>query len=121
MKILVVEDDLPSFEILHWAFKKMEIPLEELAHAETLKAASDMLKMGKVYNAIFFDLHLPDATEESSLAFIKAHPEQKIIIFSGTDDESIILESMRSGAVHFLSKSHFRVDDLKRALLYVKL
>lgn len=119
MKILVIEDDHSSFEILRLQCSKLGILEENITHVSNLQKAKELISSNlKDFDVIFLDLRLPDAYEILSLEFIQSHPGHKIVIYSGTDDDKLIFDCMKSGAVHFLSKNGFSLKDLKRTLLY---
>lgn len=119
MKVLIVEDDPASFHLLEFNLTELKIPKENMVWTQYLKSAELLLETYR-FDLIFLDLSLPDSIEGDTLQFIKKYPQVKIVIFTANEDQRIIMECMRSGAIYTIPKDTFRIADLERALSYAR-
>ncbi len=103
LKLLVVEDDAPSLELMAEVFTSLQAEVRPVDNSETAAALVDREK----FDGIFLDLEMPrlhgfDLTHrirESS--WNKSTP---IIVVSGRSDRQTMRESFSVGASYFLQK-----------------
>ena len=103
IKLLVVEDDAPSLELMAEVFTSLQAEVRPVDNSETAAALVDREK----FDGIFLDLEMPrlhgfDLTHrirESS--WNKSTP---IIVVSGRSDRQTMRESFSVGASYFLQK-----------------
>lgn len=100
-KILVIDDE----EIVRISCKRALIPAGyEVDAAASGKEGLDFFEKGK-YDLVIIDLKMPGIDGISLMAYIKRlSPEQNIMIMTGYDTIDHIVESISSGAVHYLEK-----------------
>jgi len=103
LKLLVVEDDLPSLELMEEVFTSLQADVRPINNSETAAALGSKEK----FDGIFTDLEMPrvhgfDLTNrirESS--WNRATP---IIVVSGRSDRETMQRSFSVGASYFLQK-----------------
>jgi CheY-like chemotaxis protein len=103
LKLLVVEDDLPSLELMDEVFTSLEACVRPINDGET---AAELINREK-YDGIFLDLEMPNMhgfdlarrTRESS--WNKSTP---IVIVTGRDDRTTMQQAFAVGATFFLQK-----------------
>jgi len=103
LKLLVVEDDLPSLELMDEVFTSLEACVRPINDGET---AAELINREK-YDGIFLDLEMPNMhgfdlarrTRESS--WNKSTP---IVIVTGRDDRTTMQQAFAVGATLFLQK-----------------
>jgi CheY-like chemotaxis protein len=103
LKLLVVEDDLPSLELMAEVFTSLQADVRPVSNSETAAALVGREK----FDGIFLDLEMPrlhgfDLTNrirESS--WNKSTP---IIVVSGRNDRETMRQSFSVGASYFLQK-----------------
>jgi DNA-binding response OmpR family regulator len=103
LRLLVVEDDAPSLELMAEVFTSLPAEVRPVDNSETAAALADREKFG----GIFLDLEVPrlhgfDLTHrirESS--WNKSTP---IVVVSGRSDRQTMRESFSVGASYFLQK-----------------
>ena len=97
LRILIVDDDAPLLEVLQRAFQNAGA--EVVAHS-TFEGARRALQEG-TFDALLTDVRL-GAFNGLQLAVISrdAHPEIRVIVFSGFDDPVLRSEAERVGATY---------------------
>lgn len=101
MKILIVEDDEMILRALEFRLKKESYDVQV---ARTGKEALDLLK-SKSFHLVITDLMLPFVMGMELLAYIKAnHPNVPVIVLSGADEETTVMDAFKMGADDFISK-----------------
>jgi len=102
LKLLVVEDDVPSLELMAEVFTSLQADVRPVSNSETAAAIASKEK----FDGIFLDLEmprlhgfeLPHRIRESS--WNKSTP----IVVSGRNDRETMRESFSVGASYFLQK-----------------
>jgi PAS domain S-box-containing protein len=116
--ILFVEDNYDDFEFMDNQFalyKKSGLVVE---HSDCLASALTRLQRGGI-DIIFLDLALPDSQGIDTIKKVRlSAPAIPIVVFSGTDDMTIALESLKYGAEDFLLKGSVAADSLSRSINY---
>ena len=101
MKILIVEDDPMILHALEFRLKKENYEVEV---ACTGKEALDLLKTSS-FNLVITDLMLPFVMGMELLTYIKASkPNVPVIVLSGADEETTVMEAFKLGADDFIAK-----------------
>lgn len=122
--ILVVDDDEYLREQIYWAFKK---------ESYRLLQAGSRAQMCRIMNKtsvdlVLLDLHLPpeeDTPEEGMRALEeikKIHPEIKVVVMTGDQEEETSLRVINNGAYDYFSKP-FDLEEMKIVLkraLYIQ-
>src|SRR5258708_5742278 len=114
LKILIVEDDLPSLELMAEVFSSLEADVRPLSDSQKAAGLVDQEK----FDGIFLDLEMPglDGLELARLirksSWNKSTP---IVIVTGRDDRDIMQRAFSIGATFFLQKP---VDRQKLSMLF---
>lgn len=107
LKVLLLEDNPGDAFLLKFYLSESANPVFTVNHAETLKAALDMLAEGK-YDIIISDMNLPDSFGVDTIkSILQKHPGNMLIVLTGLTDEEVGLETVRYGAQDFLVKGKF--------------
>ncbi len=118
-RLLLVEDK-PSDAALHTAMLR-STALSELFEVVLVGRLSECLAaLAEATPAcVLLDMGLPDADGIEGLARIRlVAPEVPIVVLTGTDDETVGLEAMSSGAQDYLVKGHVDGRVLARSVRY---
>ena len=90
----------------------------EVDHATTLADALVLLQKIN-FDACLADLHLPDATELEAFEQIRAFDARiPIVVLTGSDNESLALKAIESGAQEVMAKGNVTVQMLFRAVRF---
>jgi DNA-binding NarL/FixJ family response regulator len=112
--ILIVEDEPMFAQFLKISLT--EFGYKQLTEAATLHFAIEAIK-AKQPHLILLDLNLPDSKGTETLKQLKASVDSvPIVIISGVDDPSVIIESARLGARDYVSKATISLDDLRKTI-----
>ncbi|MBD1395636.1 response regulator [Pontibacter sp. JH31] len=99
--ILIVEDDEMMLRALEFRLKKDG---HEVTVARNGKEAMEYLKVSS-FKLVITDLMLPFVMGMELISYIKAnHPQVSVIVLSGADDESTVIEAFKLGADDFITK-----------------
>src|SRR5215207_9003762 len=117
LRVLLIEDNPGDAD---W----VEEHLSELGHHRVEITRAPRLEEGlrelisQAFDAVIVDLSLPDASPAQTLAHIRKTRESvAIVVLSGSDDDHMRREALRSGAQEFLTKGTGAGLDLGRCLL----
>ena len=114
LKLLVVEDDLPSLELMDEVFTSLKADVRPISDGQQ---AADLVSHER-YDGIFLDLEMPDmhgfdlARRIRQSSWNKSTP---IVIVTGRDDRTTMREAFAMGATFYLQKP---VDRQKLSTLY---
>jgi CheY-like chemotaxis protein len=103
LKLLVVEDDLPSLELMEEVFTSLEADVRPISDGN---GAVDLINHEK-YDGIFLDLEMPNmhgfdlARRVRESSWNKSTP---IVIVTGRDERSTMQQAFAFGATFFLQK-----------------
>jgi CheY-like chemotaxis protein len=114
LKLLVVEDDLPSLELMAEVFGSLHAGVRSLS--ESKKAA--MLINQEKFDGIFLDIEMPELNGLELARLIRNSSWNKttpIIIVTAQDDRSTMQQAFAAGATFFLQKP---VDRQKLTALF---
>ena len=119
LRILLVDDDPEDAEIFRRYAAESELYRIEVDHTRGADEALRQLSEHK-YNLVFLDQRLGEAvTGLDILRRIRAkESEPPIIVFTGTGNEQVAVEMMKSGATDYLLKDTFNCEILERSIHY---
>ena len=121
-KILMVEDDsLDAEEVIRTLAIKLtdtDSQKYDVRHVSTLTRGLKALDCEQ-FDLILLDMGLPDASETESFEKIYAlTPHIPIVMITGSQDQTLALEMVRSGAQDFLIKGVSTRQELVRCVAY---
>jgi CheY-like chemotaxis protein len=114
LKLLVVEDDLPSLELMEEVFASFKVDVRPISDGQI---AADLINRER-YDGIFLDLEMPNMHGFDLARRIRASSWNKstpIVIVTGRDDRTTMQEAFAKGATFFLQKP---VDRQKLGTLF---
>jgi signal transduction histidine kinase len=118
MRVLLVEDHLPTARLIAENLAAMEQPAPEVHALASLQAALAALG-SDTYDVVLLDLGLPDSQGLETLEAVRATSAQvPVVVLTGLDDPDAALGAMRKGADDFLVKRRLDTEDLARAARY---
>jgi len=107
LKVLLIEDNPGDAFLMKFYLGESTSPVFHVSHAETVKAALDLLAAEK-FDIILSDMNLPDSFGVDTLKTILGnYPGNMVIVLTGLTDEEVGLETVRYGAQDFLTKGKF--------------
>ena len=118
IRLLLIEDsNIDAMFVTRLLQSNPEIRFE-IDHATTLADALVLLREIE-FDASLVDLHLPDAVELEAFEQIRALDARiPIVVFTGSDDESLALRAIESGAQDVMAKEHVTGQMLFRAVRF---
>ena len=122
LKILLVEDSSTSAMLVHNVLEGGDDVHGKFAltHCKTLGEAVKCLKKEE-FDLILLDLTLPDSSGLETLSRMRtAVPDIAVVVLTATDDESIGLEALQTGAQDYLIKDETYPKLLKRSVSYAR-
>src|ERR1700681_2528391 len=114
LKLLVVEDNIPSLELMTEVFMSLKAEVRPLSDSQ--KAAA-MVNQEK-FDGIFLDLEMPNLNGFDLARLVRKSSWNKstpIIIVTGRDDRQTMQDAFAIGATFFLQKP---VDRQKLSILF---
>lgn len=118
IKVLMVEDEPADEATIHAMIVNGGAGRYEVVHEKTLSGATERLRK-ETFDLILLDLSLPDSNGLTTMNSIQHEASgAAIVVITGTDDEAIALEALKSGAEDFLVKGQFNVSLLVRSAKY---
>ncbi|XID93482.1 response regulator [Paenibacillaceae bacterium WGS1546] len=115
VRILVVEDEIGVRRSLIGKLRGIELPIEIAGEAENAEQALDMMEK-ETPDIVLLDMRMPGMGGYRFLPILQRQfPSVKTIILSGYSDFEYVLQSLRSGAVDYLTKPVIK-EELEKAL-----
>src|SRR6267154_907113 len=114
LKLLVVEDNIASLELMTEVFTTLNAEVRPLSDSEK---AVDIVNQER-FDGIFLDLEMPNLNGFDLARLIRKSPSNKstpIIIVTGRDERQTMQEVFALGATFFLQKP---VDRRKLSILF---
>ena len=119
-QFLVVEDNPADAELIQVMLEGSYHNQADITLATTLQQATSLLNERK-FDAILLDLHLPDSSGAATVSAVsKLNPNTAILVLTGTQDESIAVEALSSGAQDYLSKNEVSSTNFSRSIRYAQ-
>jgi len=103
LKILVVEDDAPSLELMCEVLQSVDVQVRPIANSEE---AAALVKRER-FDGIFMDLQMPRMHGFELASRIRESPWNKstpIIVVTGREERTTMQEAFKVGATFFLQK-----------------
>ncbi|MDH5772301.1 MAG: response regulator [Rhodospirillaceae bacterium] len=122
LKILLVEDSSTSAMLVHNVLEGGDDVHGKFAltHCKTFGEALECLKKEE-FDLVLLDLTLPDSSGLETLSRMRtAAPNVAVVVLTATDDESIGLEALQTGAQDYLIKDETYPKLLKRSVSYAR-
>lgn len=118
IRLLLIEDsDIDAMFVTRLLQSNPKLAFK-IDHATTLADALILLREID-FDASLVDLHLPDAVELEAFEQIRALDARiPIVVFTGSDDESLALKAIESGAQDVMAKGHVTGQMLFRAIRF---
>jgi len=118
INILLIEDNPGDIRLIQELLREIGNEKFKLVYQENLKGGIKNLNKSK-FHVILLDLTLPDSLGLDSLKFLLARVSSiPIIILTGTDDQTLAIEAVKSGAQDYLIKGKVNEDLLERSKFY---
>lgn len=117
LRLLIVEDDLPSARLLR---ELLESNGDRFAiqHVTSAAAACAAIDHGGI-DVVILDLGLPDATDLQALGKLEeCVSEIPVIVLTGRGDETLAMDALHRGAEDYLLKGNVDHNSLLRAIRY---
>ena len=114
LKLLVVEDNIPSLELMTEVFRSLKAEVRPISDSEKAVAVVNQEK----FDGIFLDLEMPNLNGFDLARLIRKSSWNKstpIIIVTGRDDRQAMQDAFAIGATFFLRKP---VDRQKLSVLF---
>ena len=118
LRLLIVEDDLPSARSLREMLEHSDDPRFAIRHVTSAEAACEEVRRGDV-DVVMLDLGLPDATDLQALVRLEAAVHEiPVIVLTGRSDESLASDALQFGAEDYLRKGEIGFQSLIRSIRY---
>ncbi|MDQ3280524.1 MAG: diguanylate cyclase, partial [Acidobacteriota bacterium] len=118
LRLLIVEDDLPSARSLREMLEHSDDPQFTIRHVASAAAACEAVRHGDL-DVVMLDLGLPDATDLQALVQLEAAVHEiPVIVLTGRGDESLATDALHFGAEDYLRKGEIAFDSLIRSIRY---
>ena len=112
MKVLIIEDDQETVEVISLAFK-MRWPEAELISAKLGEEGLQLLE-SESPQAVILDLGLPDISGFEVLRRIRKVSDVSVVIMSVRRDEAIVVKAIEYGANEYITKPFRQLDLLNK-------
>lgn len=106
MRVLLV-DDHPVLQEVLGAVARSAFAGARVDVASDLEQAIDRAGDGEAPDLVLLDLGLPGcAGMEALITFRKAHPHQRVVVVSASEDPGSVSGALEAGAAGFVPKTH---------------
>ncbi|MBT3996643.1 MAG: response regulator [Chloroflexi bacterium] len=114
--VLVVEDNLGDARLIQEYLRESETLEAEIKIVTTLAAAVEFLQL-KAFDIVLLDLSLSDSSGLGSVRVLtRTAKTTPIVVLSGNEDYSLILQSVQAGAQDYLPKQDVSTGNLSRSI-----
>ena len=118
INILLIEDNPGDIRLIQELMKEVSNGRFNLLYHDNLTEGMQLLNDRK-FNVILLDLSLPDSEGLNTLEkILKNAKDIPIIILTGTDDQTLAIEAVKSGAQDYLIKGKVNGILLERTIFY---
>ena len=103
LRLLVVEDDAPSLELMREVFTSLEAEVSAVGNSENAAALINQQR----FDGIFLDLGMPSPDGFQLARLIRKSAPNKstpVVIVTGVDDKKVMEQAFSMGATFFLQK-----------------
>lgn len=119
LRVLLVDDHALFREGVALLLRRIE-PAVEILEAGSLAESRAVLDGGEEPDLVLLDLGLPDATGLDAIGALRVrHPGIPLVVLSGNDERTAVLEAIDQGAMGYVTKgsdSAVMLDALKTVL-----
>lgn len=116
-RVLIVEDDPPSCQLLQEMLSQAKWGIFEFKTESSLSMALDRLEKDS-FDAVLLDLNLPDSVGLSTLnRVLDLYSDVPVVVITGVYDEVFGFKVVSSGAKQFLVKGTFDKNALNKAIM----
>ena len=118
LNILIIEDNLGDYELLHEYINASELPFKAIFHASRISEATQVIDQRDI-GLVLLDLTLPDSTGVDSVKTLNRLLNNKpIIVLSGLSGIDIAREAISAGAQDYLVKGELDERLLEKTVQY---
>jgi phosphoserine phosphatase RsbU/P len=117
-RILLIEDNEVFAGLMHDLLASTKEKAFVLEWAPRLDAGLERLAAGGI-DVVLLDLSLPDS--EGLATFLQVHAHARhlpIVVLTGSDDETLAVQTLREGAQDYIVKTEMGIRSLSRAVRY---
>lgn len=119
LRVLLIDDHALLREGVALLLRRIE-PAVEISEAGSLAESRAALARGLEPDLVLLDLGLPDAQGLEAIGVLQAaHPGLPLVVLSGNDERSLVLEAIEQGAMGYVTKSSessVMIEALKKVL-----
>ncbi len=116
IQVLLVEDNSVDAEFVQWLLARCGTACFQVTRVESLSAALPIVQNVRC-DVVLLDLSLPDSLGFASLReFALAAPFTPIVVLTGLDEESAVLQAIGHGAQDYLVKGRNDMRLLSRSM-----
>jgi DNA-binding NarL/FixJ family response regulator len=117
--VLLIEDNPGDAHLLRQMLSSASAPKIELKHATKLENGLEWLESGE-FDVLLLDLGLPGSNGVGTFTrAANAAPGVPILVFTGTDVTTTVLDCIKAGAKDYFVKSRVDSDSLVQAIYRV--
>jgi len=118
INILIIDDNKGDVRLIEEKIRDLRNNSFNIIHAVTLSEGIDLYGKMK-FDIILLDLSLPNSIGQKTISkMLKEVSNVPVIILTGTDDELLAIEAVRSGAQDYLVKGKINSIILERSIQY---
>ena len=118
IRVLLAEDNSRDAEFVQWLLARCEFARFDVTRAAGLSSALPIAQSRRC-DLVLLDLALPDALGLPSLReFALAAPSIPIIVLTGLDEESTVLQAISQGAQDYFVKGRDNMGLLSRSIRF---
>ncbi len=118
INVLIIEDNPDDVEFVSRHLGSVKSRQIHVESTDLLSSGLNRLAQGRI-DIVFLDLSLPDSTGiDTLIRTIKFFPEVPIIVLTGSDDDALSLQALKSGAQDYLVKGQLDPSSLGRSINY---
>ncbi|WJF91771.1 response regulator transcription factor [Paraburkholderia bonniea] len=115
MTTILIVDDHPALRLVIKTHLAQLVGVSEIIEADNGQAAVEMARL-HLPELVILDLDIPRISGLDVISRLKlVHPEVRVLVLSGQDQETFVPRALRAGAQGFLSKSQ-ELRDIMRSV-----
>jgi DNA-binding response OmpR family regulator len=118
MRILIIEDDSRSRELLKYLLEDRFKSEAKFREASNLEAAFGYLKHDNV-DCVILDLNLPDSSgKETFIKVRKAYPTIPVVVMTNNKNREMAVDMVKEGASDYILKDFTNEEEIFRRILF---